>query len=271
MADARNDTPWQQGYVLNPESAAKLGLTHPDAPTETIVVMVSHDCDLIESSQHEPKCEVIIGRRIDSIDGIYTKAKNSRRLHLQFSAGKRRIYVDLLATNKRVIDKESVLNQPFVEDIKLNRDEHFDLQSWLSARYHRAVFADEFDRRLKAKPAEMHKKLANAIKGTGTDLLAILFDVDHGQEIEHGPDDPYLLEIYVVHSVSEDPGRAFDTAKRVASQIRGLFHQYYHKGGQWQHIHLRSSLPISAEAISLNHFRSVQPWNYNYLEIITES
>lgn len=54
MAEGRNDTPWQQGFVLSQDSAIKLGLVHPDA-RETIVVLITHDCDLLEGAEVEPE------------------------------------------------------------------------------------------------------------------------------------------------------------------------------------------------------------------------
>jgi hypothetical protein len=89
MAEGRNDTPWQQGFVLSRDSATTLGLAHPDSQTETIVVLITHDCDLVEDSQIEPDCEVIVGRKIKEVDGRFTKAKNPRCLHLSFSDGVR--------------------------------------------------------------------------------------------------------------------------------------------------------------------------------------
>jgi hypothetical protein len=271
MAEGRSETLWQQGFVLNPDSATKLGLTHPDPRSETMVVLVTHDCDLVEAPQVEPECEIIVGRKIKAVDGRFTKARNPRLLHLSFSGGAERIVVELLATDKRRISKQDILSQPFRRDIRLTQDEHFDLQLWLAARYHRPIFPDEFDRRLKAKPAEVHRKIANLIKGSGTDVIALLFDIDAGREIEHEADDPYVLEILVVHSVSEDPGKAFDTGNRLASQIRGLFRQYFQKDGQSHAIHLTNCLAVSAEAVSINRFRSLKPWNYSYAEIVAES
>jgi hypothetical protein len=162
------------------------------------------------------------------------------------------------------------LSEPFKQEIRLTQDEHFDLQVWLAGRYHRPIFPDEFDRRLKARPAEVHRKIANLIKGAGTDLVAVLFDIDAGREIKHEADDPYVLEMLVVHSVTEDPSKAFATANRVASQIRGLFRQYFQKDGKPHSIDLTNCLAVSAEAISLNRFRSMKPWNFSYSEIIAE-
>jgi hypothetical protein len=270
MVGGRADTSWQQGFVLSSASAAKLGLA-PDQDGSTVVVLVSHDCDLLEPSTSDPNCEVIVGRKIDSIDGLYTNGKNPRRLHLPFSAGTTKISLEMLAANKKFVSKDAVLDEPIVSEIKLSQDEHFTLQSWLSSRYHRPIFPDEFDRRLKARPAEVHKKIANAIKVAKTDVIAVLFDLDAGKDQEHGQDDPYSLEILIVYNVSEDPGRALASATKAASTIKALFRQYYFSNGQWNNIELRQCHPVSADALSLHVFRSTKPWNFDYLEILGES
>ena len=191
------------------------------------------------------------------------------RWGLSFSGGSERIVVELSATDKYKVSKQDVLSQSPRPNIRLTQDEHFDLQLWLAGRYHRTIFPDDFDRRLKAKPVEMHRKIANLIKGTGTDLIAVLFEIDAGREMEHkGDDDPYVLEILVVHAVSEDFHRAHETANRVSSQIRGLFRQHFQKDGKPYSVELRECLPVSAEALSLERFRSLKPWNYSYAEIV---
>ena len=36
-------------------------------------------------------------------------------------------------------------------------------------------------------------------------------------------------------------------------------------------IHLTNCVSVSAEAISVNQFRSMKPWNFSYAEIVAES
>lgn len=271
MQQARNDTAWEQGCVLGSSSAVKLGLLAPDAK-DAIAILISHDCDVLETASVEPICEILTGHKIATVDGHYTNGKSPRRLHLTFSGGTTSIAAEFLATDKKTVKKELLLAEAPQLDVKLTEDEHFTLQSWLSSRYHRSIFPDEFDRRLKERPAEIHKKIANAIKGTGTDILAVLFDLDSGKIIVHeGPDDPYSLSVYLVYNVSEDPAKAVVVATRAASQIKGLFRQYYFKDRKWRNIELRECMAVSADAISLYQLRATKPWHFDYLEIVPPS
>ncbi|QWG15126.1 hypothetical protein KMZ29_10950 [Bradyrhizobium sediminis] len=269
MQETRIDTPWEQGLLLSVSSAEKLGLLHPETREDTVAILVSHDCDVLESAANEPFCEILIGRKIEAINGLYANGKSPRRLHLNFSAGPTALLAEFFATEKRSIKKELLLAESPLPEIRLTQDEHFTLQSWLAARYHRAIFPDEFDRRLKERPAEVHKKIASTIKATGTDLIAVLFDIDSGKDEKHGEaDDPYALTIILVYNVSEDPGRAQASANKAASTIKSLFRQYYYSDKKWKNIELRVCLPVSADSISLHQLRSTRPWNFDYLDIV---
>jgi hypothetical protein len=271
MAGSRNETNWQQGFILKAATASELGLARPQHPEDTVVMLISHDCDLVESSEIEPSCEILIGRAIDQVDGTYTNGKNSRKLHLTFTAGELQISAEFLATDKRAFDKGALLQQEPAEKIRLSTTEHFTLQGWLASRYYRPIFPDAFDARLKAKPAEVHKRIAKIIAKTGSDLVAVLFDVDQGQNVERGEGDPYSLGIYLIYSVSEDPGRAEKAAKDAANSIKTLLRQYYFKSGKWEGIELRECLPISEDVLTLFHFRNLKPWEFDYVEIVTRN
>jgi hypothetical protein len=119
MAEDRNDTPWQQGFILSDATAAQLGLLPPGGNDDVLVVLISHDCDLLEGSATDPNCEVIVGRKIEAIDGNYANAKNPRRLHLRFSGGRTQISVELLAANKKFVKKADLICQPTIDDVRL--------------------------------------------------------------------------------------------------------------------------------------------------------
>ena len=77
------DTPWRQGHLLTTEAALALGLSHPESPDSTCVVVISHDCDLANDALHiEPDVEVIVGRRLQKGDGNYFWSKAPRTLHI---------------------------------------------------------------------------------------------------------------------------------------------------------------------------------------------
>ncbi|MBS0472799.1 MAG: hypothetical protein JSR60_17140 [Proteobacteria bacterium] len=269
MGDARNDTPWQQGFILNADGVVALGLCPPEHANDTIAVLISHDCDVVESSDIEPFCELLVGKVIDQANGSFTQGKSPRRLHLEFSAGTTHVVAEFYATKRVPIEKALFLAQTPAKNVLLTPDDHFTLQAWLASRYHRPVFPDEFNRRLSNRPVEVHKKLANIFKGSGTDIIAILFDLDQGRAIERdGAEDVYSLTIYIVYSVEFDSARALKTANDMASRVRQLFAANFKSRGQWHNIELRAANAMSADSVSMQTLRMFKPWNFDYLTIV---
>jgi hypothetical protein len=101
------DTPWRQGHVLTAEAIQALGLSHPETPDSTCVVVISHDCDLANDAlQIEPDVEVIVGRHLPKGDGNYFWAKAPRTLHVDVQQNDTADVVELIATAKRFISKQ---------------------------------------------------------------------------------------------------------------------------------------------------------------------
>jgi hypothetical protein len=271
MGDGRYVTIWQQGFVLDGKDAVALGLIAENETSEKIAVVVSHDCDLIERTEIEPGCEIIVGKKTERINGIFSNAKHPRRLHLPFSAGTTTLTLELNASDKRTINKGAILALQPNAQIQLLSIELWTLRAWLASRYFRPSYPDEFDRRLKAKPGDVYKRIANTIRSTGNDLVAVLFDIDPGQATaEKAPDDVYVLGIYLVYDVSKDPARAIATAKTAAQSIKGIFRQYYLKDGKWHDIEFRDCLPISEDALSVYQLRMTRLWYFDAFEIVFE-
>ncbi len=197
MADWERDTPWRQGQLFTAESAALFGLRHDEDPDKTAAVVISHDCDLAQTSEVEPNVEVIVGRFLDEgPQGNYLNCKNVRRLHVECGAGVVIKTVELDATRRTIVSKDSSAGKPGLADHRpcaihrMTAKERNTLQVWLASRYRRAAFPDEFDRRL--RDTGVADRLARSFKDSGKYVTAVFFDVDEGQErVRAGVDDVY--------------------------------------------------------------------------------
>lgn len=85
MVEWTRETPWRQGHLLTDEAANALGLGNPEHPDDTVVIVATHDCDLAQLPESEAAIEVVVGRRIEAMDGNYTYAKTARTLHIKFA------------------------------------------------------------------------------------------------------------------------------------------------------------------------------------------
>lgn len=271
MADWQHDNPWRQGHILSAESVKKLNLTHQKSSDDTVVLIISHDCDLAQLADIEPHCEIIAGIPIEHVNGDLANAKNVRRLHLTFSAGETKLAAEFIATDKALLTKAALAGHEPATKIRLTPDEHFTLQTWLAVRYRRAAFADEFDKRIKNKKTKFYEKFVKIIKATETNLIAVYFDVDAGAEVVRvGSDDTYTLAVYLVYNVAEDPAKAEPVAKSAAQALTDLFTKCFFVGGKWQDIELRLCREISEDAMTIFQSRLLRQWHFDYLSLREE-
>lgn len=268
MSEWQRDNPWRQGFILSSDSVKALDLVHSKSPDDTVVVVSSHDCDLAQLPDTEPYCEVIAGFPIDDLNGNLTSAKNIRRLHLTFSGGSIKLSAEFNATDKKQINKRVLAGHHPAANVRLTPAELTILQNWLAVRYRRSSFTNEFDRRIKDKSAKFYDKFVKIIKASGTNLLAVLFDVDSGQEVNRtGADDTYSLSVYLLFNVEEDPAKAETAARSAAEEINALFRNCFFVNGKWQNIELRDCEPISEAAMTVHTARLLKPWNFDYLSL----
>jgi hypothetical protein len=195
MADWSRETPWRQGHLLTVEAAWALGLRHPSAPEQTLVIVATHDCDLAQLPDGEPSVEVLVGRIVDKADGNFTHAKVPRRLHLAFEGGAPCL-AEFEAISKVNIPKETLGGFAPRTETYLSPESASTFQLWLASRYRRSAFPDEFERRLKDQ--KLAEKISKALKPHGELISGVFFDVDEGRELaRNGPQDPYTLDVYI--------------------------------------------------------------------------
>jgi hypothetical protein len=198
MADWSRETPWRQGHVLSDETVKKTGIA--DGAPGTIVVVISHDCDLAALPDKEPDVELIVGRIVEKAEGNYTHAKTPRVLHLEFTTPNASKFVELAATNKTRLPKEALVDEEPRPGFELNPGDQSILQRWLAARYRRYGFPDEFEKRLKDSGGS--ERLTKIVKPAGQHICAIFFDVDEGAEVQRNdPEDTYALSIVLFTTV----------------------------------------------------------------------
>jgi hypothetical protein len=263
-------TPWRQGAVLTSEAVAALQLSRKDGKN-SVAVVISHDCDCAQLPTGEPATEIILGRRIDAVNGTYAFGKNTRRLHLPFSAGSQtRIieleFADRVFVPKEVADAASLSDFSPDETIRLAAPERHILKRWLAARYNRSAFPDEFDRRLNDE--RVAEGLAKAFKETGEHIPAVFFDVDRGEELTRdGPDDLYGLFILIVFSTAVDAQKAEAAAQQARQRIIELFERRCQKNNVWKWIELEGIEVISDEALTFAQSQRLTAWNADYVSL----
>jgi len=240
------DTPWRQGHLLSPEAALAVGLSHPESPDLTCVVVISHDCDLANDAlQIEPNVEVIVGRRVQKGDGNYFWAKAPRTLHIDAQHGDFEAVIELVATAKQTIPKQVLAAFPPDTSYALPGKSLSALRSWLGVRYNRAAFPDPFVTRL--SQFKVDKRLAKIISDGN----------------------PYELKIVLAYPPGDDPEQAADDVEKIETAITNLFEEkYFDQGsGKWNGIALKQCMSISEDDLPVSKARLLAQWRLEYMTI----
>lgn len=250
--------------MLEHRAAIDLGLIASDATDQSVVIMVTHDCDI---ASREPDVEVMLAKRIPAL-GADTNAKTARRLHIAFETSQGHVAVELQATGKTATPKQTVLSTQPRPDWKLTPEALVTLQKWLAARYYRSAFADEFERRLKDKPAKLDKKIAKALEVPSEHVLAVLFDVDGGTENHrNGADDVYQLRVTLLYDSTKDEPTAYEATQKTADAIEKAFETAFCVAGTWKNIQLLSCLPVSDSVMTVAQSRLLKQWRLDHVSL----
>jgi hypothetical protein len=197
-------------------------------------------------------------------------AKNARRLHLECSVDGIATYLDLRAQRKVESKKAALANYVPAANVLIELEDRSILQRWLAARYRRAAFPDEFERRLNA--TGVAKRIAKTVEPLGKYLVAVFFDVDEGVERDRdGEKDLYTLRIDLLYSTEEDPTAALGAAQKAAAEITFIFHERcFDKATGWKWVELLECESISDEAMTYAMSTQLKWWNMDYLSLRAE-
>lgn len=267
-ANWTRDTPWRQGHVLTADAIQALGLSHPETPDSTCVVVISHDCDLANDAlQIEPDVEIIVGRHLPKGDGNYFWAKAPRTLHIDVLQNDIAAVVELVATAKRFIPKQALAAFSPDPAYSFPGKSLSALRSWLGIRYNRAAFPDPFVDRL--SQSKVDKRLAKIIEPVGNLLSAVYFDVDGGQEIDHSDGSPYEMKIVLAYPPGDDPEQAADEVEKLEADIQDLFSKKHfdQATGKWNGVALKQCMSISEDDLRVSRARLLTQWRLEYMTL----
>lgn len=262
-------TLWRQGSIVEPTNAIALGLIRQDETESKIVIIASHDCDLTQAPDREPYIEFIVGTVIGQLDNNSTDAKTARKLHTTVK-GQPPIYVELEAPKKTSIEKKHFEAINPSKQLFLSVDDLRTYQYWLGSRYHRSAFPDEFESRLKAN--KLDKDISGAVRPDGEHILAVLFNLDDGEDnARQGDDDLYNLEIYVLYASEYDEEASREAANRAVDKIQAAFKKkLFNPTESWKQIELQSCEANSDIEMTYYVFRRLKRWRLDYLSFASD-
>lgn len=222
-----------------------------------VLVVISHDCDLVRSPEIEPKIELIAGHSKAELKDGYTNGQSPRTLHLHYEENGAKKVLELNALDKIEVDKGALLNIEPDPDAVLEKNGVIILQGWLSARYKRAAFPDELIRRMQP----IRKKLSSV---DSAKIVGIWMDYD--PEDNNLPANvPYELSIKIVYSTLHFDAKTM--AEEKAKSLRARFEKNFFAQGAWHSIDLRVCEAVADTVFSARDLLTYKQWHLEHLSL----
>jgi hypothetical protein len=249
------ESEWRQGTAL-PHELLPDGILPLSVTTNTKLVIISHDCDLVNGSYElEPHVELFVARPkpSEARNGAVSKGKNPRRL--QFNAeenGEPRLY-EIDVHEKYRVGRRILESGTRDKTFKIAKNDVLVIAKWAGRRYYRPSFPTSFMDRV----ASIKDKLSKKLKKDGEDITYVYAGLNTIEELP--PEKPYrlILRVVVPAAVCEDDAMQ-QRALGVVSEMRKLL-------AQCPGIEVEDADLAMESEITLADLREMNKWDFDYL------
>jgi hypothetical protein len=202
---------WRQGDIIDDKAVIRaLISSEPD-----FLVIITQDCDIVQSLDNEPYIEFLAGKFTPEGDGNLSFGKNPRRLQVGID---RKTAEFIIHDHSRVEKAEFVKINPKKSATRLNKDDIKLVARWISKRYIRPAFPDEFNARL----GKSRKQPDTLSKNTLLKHVSLIFiDVDD-EELPAGQDYEIQITVGVAHNIDVDSIKKIDGLFNDAFTVPGI-------------------------------------------------
>jgi hypothetical protein len=250
------ESEWRQGTVL-PHRLLPEGTLPSSATIDTKLVVISHDCDLVNPKyEAEPFVEFFVARLKPSSDrnGVLFNGKNPRKLQfLVQENGEERLY-EIDAREKYRADRRILEKGTRDKTIRISQENVRGIAKWAGRRYSRPSLPTAFQDRI---PPSVEKKLRKKLERDGEEITGVYVGFNTLEELE--VDKPYRIVLYVAvpPEVCEEDAKERG-ALGVVGEIRKLLSQC--EGIEVEDADLRSE-----SEITLRDLKRLIRWDFDYL------
>lgn len=258
MSWSRNTT-WRQGSVLAQKDFQAAGLT--DAPDTDLAIAISHDCDIANDNlDTEPVVEFVFARILEQHNGNYTHGKNPRILHLDYTGNGQTIWLELLASSKVMVHKNSLGETQPDQVYSLTASQT--LQSWLAVRYRRIALPNGLVDRLRYVSTYIEKEC----KKNSSGILS--FRLSYEPQDELIPEEPYELWLSLVYVA--DKAEYANMAAKIAQNLKTEFPNLLEKTKGSGTVDLRKCEAVSEMEFTLRDMRDTVEYHLEHLSYRTD-
>ena len=228
---------WRQGDIINDKATIQAllksspGHKFHNTSTLELLVVISQDCDILHNKvEDEPYIDFLAGCFAIK-DGNLFHGKNPRRLQIEYG---KKIISFVIHDTLRVTKDEFEKINPEHSSIALDKKVIKRIAKWVSNRYARAAFPDEFMNRLNAKQVEKTSKNPLMSK-----VSLIYIDIS---DEELRPDEEYKIVMII--------GVQHGSDQEIISQVADLFDLSFNTTGIVAEVYAYDEYDITYETIS---------------------
>jgi hypothetical protein len=243
---------WRQGCILPPQLVRGGSLRSGIDPSDLCIV-ITHDCDLNNRNlQNEPHFEVLLARYLDNEKESGQKSWGKNPRSYQFKQ------VDELyeiSIHDRFIADRSLLVY-YEPDIERKVDKTITKQIclWVSKRYYRSAFPNEFNERLRSSSEKIRKILTKSGNNlTGIYLNTVDEELVQGEEYEIIIQATMKPEDFNNPALRAEAQKAFDDLVASIEKCDGIT--------------IEDDKLVSESDISIDDLRSLKRWDYDDLSL----
>ena len=229
---------WRQGILINDKSSisslTKNSYSHKssDSPLPEFLIVISQDCDIFHHNLlDEPYIDFIKGY-FQEEDGNLLYGKNPRRLQIKYDKKTIGFFIhDVFCVNKDEFEKIN----PKHASMNLRKEDIKQIVNWVSKRYVRAAFPDEFNNRL-SKAKQVDKAGRNPLMG---EVSLIYIDLPD-EELKPEQDYEVTMVIGIRHRSDQE----------INTKVEDLFYDAFNVPGIKAEIEVYDEYDITYETIS---------------------
>jgi hypothetical protein len=250
------ESEWRQGTVL-PHKLLPDGTVPPSVTADTKLVIISHDCDLVNNSYTaEPFLEFFVAwpKPNDARDGRMFFGKNPRRI--QFVAqenGEDHLY-EIDVQHKYRVGRKILETGTRDTTIKIRAKDVLVIAKWAARRYHRPSLPTALLNRI---TPQVKSKLSKKMEKDGEDVRRVWVGLNTLEELP--ANEPYrlILRITVPTEVCEDDAKE-QRALSIVSEMRTLL-------AQCEGVEVEDADLATESDLTLDDIRRMSPWDFDYL------
>lgn len=159
-AEAIRSHGWRQGSFLPSALIEHVRGTVPTPEGFQHAFVISQTCDLVSGNfEDEPCAEIIWVAPIEAINNQYRDGASFRRLHVEAESGGSKIYFEVRPHQRTLVPRRILASTAPDHGCRLAPRVLRTLLEWLTERYLRTPFPDEFNQRWKQKQKTFKKLL----------------------------------------------------------------------------------------------------------------